>query len=147
MLFEQYDPLKVEPEIINYLEQNKILSKLKDKNKQGKKFSFLQGPPYTSGKVHLGTAWNTSLKDLILRYKRSQGFNVWDRNGYDVHGLPTEHKVMAKFDLKTKEDIIKLGLDKFVTECEDYAKKTALVMDKDFQRVGCSFDYNNPYMA
>jgi len=147
MLFTEYKPAEVEPKIIEYWEKHKVVDTLRKKNKVGKKFYFLQGPPYTSGRIHLGHAWNYALKDMVLRYKRSQGFNVWDRNGYDVHGLPTEHKVMAKFDLQTKEDILKLGLDKFVTECEDYAKKTALVMDKDFQRVGCSFNYDNPYMA
>ncbi len=120
---------------------------LRKRNKKGKKFYFLDGPPYTSGKFHLGHAWNYALKDLALRYQRMHGFNVWDRNGFDVHGLPTEHKVMDKFGLKTKEDIQKFGLDKFMRECQEFCLEMAAVMTKDLQRMGVTVDVSNPYMA
>ncbi|HHE06057.1 MAG TPA: hypothetical protein ENK90_02935, partial [Epsilonproteobacteria bacterium] len=54
-------------------------------NKGKQKFYFLDGPPYTSGKVHIGTAWNKSMKDMILRYKRMQGFDVLDRVSRQPH--------------------------------------------------------------
>ncbi|MFH1276480.1 MAG: isoleucine--tRNA ligase [Candidatus Woesearchaeota archaeon] len=147
MLFENYNPTEVEPAVIKYLDQNKILHKLKHKNEKGPKWGFLQGPPYTSGKVHLGTAWNTALKDIALRYKRSQGFNVWDRNGYDVHGLPTEHKVVEKYGLKFKEDIEEFGVGKFVSECKKFCLEMGEQMTKDFLRMGSTLDYTDSYMA
>lgn len=147
MKFNQYDPLKIEPEIIKFWEKNKIVDKLRKRNKGGKKFNFLQGPPYTSGRVHLGTAWNTILKDLAIRYKRSQGFNVWDRNGYDVHGLPTAHKVMAKFNLHSKEDIEKFGVDKFIKGCTKFSLELGNQMTEDFLRMGSTLDYSDSYMA
>ena len=147
MRFTNYDHKELEPEILEYWNSKKILEKLREKNKEGKKWTFLQGPPYTSGKVHLGTAWNTALKDFALRYKRSQGFNVWDRNGYDVHGLPTAHKVMAKHDLKTKEDIEKFGLDKFMKACKEHALEMGKDMTRVFQRLGVTLDYSDSYMA
>ncbi|MEM2970498.1 MAG: class I tRNA ligase family protein, partial [Candidatus Bathyarchaeia archaeon] len=55
-------------EILEFWKKNKIYEKRKAKNKKGKKFYFLQGPPYTSGKLHIGHAWNNSMKDIILRY-------------------------------------------------------------------------------
>ena len=88
---EKYEPLIHEPEILKFWKDKRIYEKAKESNKGKKKFYFLDGPPYTSGKVHLGTAWNKSLKDSILRYKRMQGFDVLDRAGYDMHGLPTEN--------------------------------------------------------
>jgi len=147
MKFDSYNHKELEPGIIKFWQENKIVDKLRNKNKNGKKFNFLDGPPYTSGKFHLAHAWNYALKDLSLRYKRMHGFNVWDRNGFDVHGLPTEHKVMDKYNLKTKEDIEKFGVDKFVKECQKFCLEMADVMTKDLVRMGVTFDLSDPYMA
>ena len=92
----QYHFSEVEPRILKFWSDSKIWEKAKEKNKGKQHFYFLDGPPYTSGKVHIGTAWNKSLKDCILRYKRMKGFDVWDRAGYDMHGLPTEHATQKK---------------------------------------------------
>jgi len=147
MKFERYNHAEIEPQIQDFWEKKKVLEKLKENTKDGKKFSFLQGPPYTSGKVHLGTAWNTALKDMAVRYKRAQGFNVWDRNGYDVHGLPTAHKVMAKHELKSKEDIEKYGVGKFIKECIKFSLEMGEEMTKTFKRIGVTLDYSDSYMA
>lgn len=147
MKYTNYNHNELEPEILKYWEKNKVLEKLRKKNENGKKWSFLQGPPYTSGKVHLGTSWNTALKDIILRYKRTQGFCVWDRNGFDVHGLPTAHKVMAKHKLKTKEDIEEFGIGKFIKECTAFSLEMGEQMANDFKRIGCTLDYSDSYMA
>src|SRR3989339_1167384 len=109
MKYLNYNPQVLEPEVLAYWKEHQIVEKLRKMTAKGPKFYFLDGPPYTSGKFHLGHAWNYSLKDFILRYRRSQGYHLWDRNGFDMHGLPTEHKVMAKYNLKTKEDIIQFG--------------------------------------
>lgn len=147
MKFPEYNPQQLEPQILEFWKKNNIVDFLRKRNKNGEKFYFLDGPPYTSGKFHLGHAWNYALKDITLRYKRSRGLNVWDKNGFDVHGLPTEHKVMDKFGLKTKEDIQKFGLGRFVKECERFCLEMAEVMTKDLQRMGVTVDTSNPYMA
>ncbi|MFQ5474906.1 MAG: class I tRNA ligase family protein, partial [Candidatus Nanoarchaeia archaeon] len=87
---KKYEFKAIEEGILDFWLKNRIYEKARKKNKGKKQFYFLDGPPYTSGKVHIGTAWNKSLKDSILRYKRMQGFDVFDRAGYDMHGLPTE---------------------------------------------------------
>ena len=145
MKFHTYNPQEVEPQVLEYWNQNKVVENLRKKNLKGPKFYFLQGPPYTSGKLHVGQAWNHSLKDMVLRYKRMRGFNVWDRNGYDMHGLPTEHKVMAKFNLNTKQDIEKFGVEKFSQECYKWSTEMSKVMDQDLQRLGITLDYSDPY--
>ncbi|MBT3297961.1 isoleucine--tRNA ligase [archaeon] len=146
MRFETYHHQKTEEDIIAYWKKNKIIEKLREKNKSGKKFYFLDGPPYTSGKFHLAHAWNYALKDMVLRYQRSKGRNVWDRNGFDMHGLPTAHKVMAKHKLETKEDIESFGLDKFINECIKFSTDMAKIMTEDLVRIGTTFDLSNPYM-
>src|SRR3989338_10196719 len=112
MQFPDYNAQQIEPQILEFWKKNKVLDTLRKRNQKGKKFYFLQGPPYTSGHIHLGHAWNMSLKDMTLRYKRSKGFKVWDRMGYDMHGLPTEQKVMVKLELKNKEGIEHFGVKK-----------------------------------
>ena len=111
-----YDFKATENSILKFWIDGKIYNKAAKKNKGKNPFYFLQGPPYTSGRIHIGHAWNNSLKDMMLRYKRMQGFDVWDRAGYDMHGLPTERKVQALHNLETKEDIEKFGMEKFIKE-------------------------------
>src|SRR3989344_21504 len=108
-MFDKYEPTEIEKEILDFWEKNKIYDKAKAKNKGKKSYYFLDGPPYTSGRIHLGQAWNKALKDCVLRYKRMKGFDVWDRAGYDMHGLPTSHKVMEKLKMMSK-DFIRLGV-------------------------------------
>ena len=145
MRFPSYDPQKIEPDILSFWQKNKITEKLRKRNKNGKRFYFLQGPPYTSGHIHLGHAWNMALKDMVLRYKRSRGLNVWDRMGYDMHGLPTEQKVMAKLNLKYKEDIQQFGIKRFMQECQQFCTEMMQKMNEDFLRLGATLDFSNPY--
>jgi isoleucyl-tRNA synthetase len=140
-----YDFKAKEPETLEFWKKNRIYEKRKEKNKKGKKFYFLQGPPYTSGRLHIGHAWNNSMKDILLRYKRMRGMNVWDRAGYDMHGLPTENAVMKKLKLKDKEEIVKFGLNKFTKECAEFSLTNAKLMDADLQRLAIWFDYSDPY--
>ena len=144
---ERYDPLKQEPEIFKFWKDNKVYEKAKENNKNKKKFYFLDGPPYTSGKVHLGTAWNKSLKDSILRYKRMQGFNVLDRAGYDMHGLPTENAAEKELGIKNKDDIKTFGVAKFVKACKDLSIRNMKIMNVDFQRLGVWMDFENAYQS
>src|SRR3989344_3043542 len=145
MKFPSYKPAQIEPEILEYWKDNKITETLRKKNKSGKKFYFLEGPPYTSGNIHLGHAWNMALKDIVLRYKRMRGLNVWDRMGYDMHGLPTEQKVMAKLNLRNKEAIQKFGLKKFQLECTAFCTEMMKKMNEDFIRLGATLDFSDPY--
>lgn len=136
---------KVEEEVLAFWKKKKIYEKVKERNKGGKKFYFLQGPPYTSGKIHIGQAWNNSMKDMALRYKRMQGFDVWDRGGYDMHGLPTENAVQKKLELKSKEEIEEYGLDKFSKECWNWTNKYANYMSEDLWKLGIWLDHKNAY--
>jgi len=136
-----------EERILARWHERKIFEKAKAKTKNGPAYYFLDGPPYTSGKVHLGTAWNKALKDMVLRYKRMRGYNVWDRAGYDMHGLPTEHAAQKKLNLQSKEDIEAFGVEKFVQECKTLCVENMKVMNKDFERLGVWMDFDNAYQS
>jgi isoleucyl-tRNA synthetase len=74
--------------ILNFWKSKRIYEKVRKKNSKGKNFYMMDGPPYATGHIHMGTALNKILKDIAMRSYRLQGFNVFDRPGYDTHGLP-----------------------------------------------------------
>ncbi|RME31361.1 isoleucine--tRNA ligase [Candidatus Woesearchaeota archaeon] len=142
-----YDFAASEEAMLAFWEKQGIYAKAKAQCAKGEDFYFLDGPPYTSGKVHLGTAWNKALKDMVLRYKRMRGYNVWDRAGYDMHGLPTEHATQKKLGLTTKEDIESFGVGKFIEECKQLCTENMQAMNKDFIRLGVWMDFPNAYQS
>ncbi|MDD1757205.1 MAG: class I tRNA ligase family protein, partial [Methanotrichaceae archaeon] len=117
----QYSALDVENQIKEIWERSGAYQKVRALRIGGRKFFFVDGPPYTTGRIHLGTAWNKVIKDAILRYKSMNGFEVKDRAGWDMHGLPIEVKVEESFGFKSKKDIEAYGVDKFIQRCKEFA--------------------------
>ncbi|MBI3026961.1 isoleucine--tRNA ligase [Candidatus Woesearchaeota archaeon] len=146
-MISNYDAVNQEQQILEFWKNHQIYEKAKAKNKGKKGFYFLDGPPYTSGKVHIGTAWNKALKDSVLRYKRMQGFDVWDRAGYDMHGMPTEQAVEKNLGLKHKDEIPVYGIANFVNACREFAISNMISMNHDFKRIGVWMDFDNAYQS
>lgn len=136
-----------EEKIQEFWEKNNIPKKVLESGKGKEKFYFLDGPPYATGYIHLGTAWNKILKDSYLRYKRMKGFDVWSQPGYDTHGLPIENKVEKKLGFKSKDDIEKFGVENFNRECREYATKFLDIMNKQFENLGVWMNWDNPYLT
>lgn len=141
------DLLKLDQKIKKYWKENNIAKKTIKMGKSAKKFYFLDGPPYASGDIHVGTALNKILKDYYLRYYRMRGFDVWCQPGYDCHGLPIENKVEKKLGLKSKQDIEKYGVEKFIKECYKFATEYIDVMSNEFYDLGAWMDWENPYLT
>ena len=142
-----YDFKKSEEETLRFWQNKKIYDKVRKKNARGKKFYFMDGPPYATGNIHMGTALNKILKDIAMRYKRFSGYNVFDRPGYDTHGLPIENKVEKKLGFRKKEDIEKYGVKKFIKECKKFATEFIGVMNHEFSNLGVWMDFKNPYLT
>ena len=100
-----YDTKLIEKNIQKFWDDNDIYQKTNKLRENSPKFSFLDGPPYCSGRIHLGTAWNKTIKDTFLRFKSMSGFNLRRQAGWDTHGLPIEHKVEGLLGLKSKKEI------------------------------------------
>ncbi|MBI5398819.1 isoleucine--tRNA ligase [Candidatus Woesearchaeota archaeon] len=141
---QSYNFKDVEEGVLAFWKKKNTYHKIKKKNSKRPKFYFIQGPPYTSGRLHMGHAWNNSLKDMVLRYKRMKHFDVFDRAAYDMHGLPTEHKVQELYKIPTKEDIVKFGVERFIRECEKWSTEKAAIMSDDLWRLGVWMDFENP---
>ena len=140
-----YDPSRVAGEIEDYWKREKIYEKVKERGE--KKFFFVDGPPYTTGRIHLGTAWNKVLKDTILRYWRMQGYRVTDTPGWDMHGLPIEVKVEQELGIKSKKEIEDYGIDLFIDKCLRYALENKKAMEEQFKSLAVWMDWENPYMT
>jgi isoleucyl-tRNA synthetase len=114
---------------------------------KGLDFYFNDGPPYTTGNIHIGNALNKALKDTYIRYLRMRGYNVRDQPGYDMHGLPIEVMVEQAMRIKDKKEIEKLGIDKFVNACRNYATEFQKKMTESFKQLGVWMDWDNPYLT
>ncbi|MGA2573465.1 MAG: isoleucine--tRNA ligase [Candidatus Methanomethylicaceae archaeon] len=134
----------VEEEVFRYWESSKIPEKLRAR-KVGKKFYFLDGPPYVTNPIHVGTAWNKTLKDAYIRYLRMNGYIVRDQPGFDMHGLPIEVMVEKKIGIKSKKDIEVMGIEKFISVCKSFAIENLKVATTQFKNLGVWMDWEAPY--
>ncbi|MGL1931863.1 MAG: isoleucine--tRNA ligase [Desulfotalea sp.] len=132
-----------EPMILKRWEKEKLYEKLQKKAENRPLFVLHDGPPYANGHIHLGTAFNKILKDIILRSKRAAGFNAPYIPGWDCHGLPIEHNVDLDLGEK-KKTIPKLAKR---AACRKYASKWVKTQKAEFKRLGVLGDWENPYLT
>ncbi|KAA9408360.1 isoleucine--tRNA ligase [Haloarcula hispanica] len=142
---DQYNPDAVEDGVFEYWDDVDAYEQTKAHRADGEDYFFVDGPPYTSGAAHMGTTWNKTLKDCYIRYLRMQGYNVTDRPGYDMHGLPIETKVEERLDFENKKDIEQFGEENFIEECKDFAEEQLEGLQTDFQDFGVWMDWDDPY--
>ncbi|ASJ15348.1 isoleucine--tRNA ligase [Thermococcus radiotolerans] len=146
--FREYNPGKLEEKVERFWEENNTYEKVKENRAKGPKYYFLDGPPYVSGAIHLGTAWNKIIKDMVIRFRTMQGYNVRRQPGFDMHGLPIEVKVEQALGLKIKKDIeTEIGVDEFIRKCKEFALNNLKVMTEQFKMLGVWMDWDNPYMT
>ncbi|HHL43191.1 MAG TPA: isoleucine--tRNA ligase, partial [Hellea balneolensis] len=110
------------------------------------KYILHDGPPYANGHIHMGTALNKILKDMITRSHQMMGYDSNYVPGWDCHGLPIEWKVEEEFRAKgrTKDDVP--GAE-FRKRCREYAAHWLDVQREEFKRLGVIGDWDNPYMT
>ncbi len=143
-----YSAPKLEKEIQELWASEHAYEKTKESRENGEKFYFVDGPPYTTGSIHLGTAMNKTVKDILLRYWRMNGFNVRDQPGFDMHGLPIEVQVEKKIGVHSKKQIIEeIGIDNFVKTCQEFALGLHGTMTEAFKKLGVWMDWDRPYQT
>ncbi len=142
-----YNSQEAEKEILRFWQQKKIYEKSRKKNAKGKKFYMMDGPPYATGHIHIGTALNKILKDIAMRSQRLQGSDVFDRAGYDTHGVPIEFQIEKEIGSKSKKDIETYGVKKFIGKCREFATRFIDVMNSEFKNLGVWMDFDNPYLT
>lgn len=143
----RYDPKSIQERVEALWKSKEIPKRAGEIRKGEKRIYFLDGPPYVTGSIHVGTAWNKVLKDLYIRYKTMRGFWVTRRPGFDMHGLPIEVKVEGELGIKSKKEIEeKIGVDNFIRYCKEYSLRYMRVNTEQFRKLGVWMDWENPYL-
>ena len=135
--------VKLEPELLEFWEKEDIYNTIKDKNKNKDKYILHDGPPYPNGDIHLGHALNKILKDIVIKYKAMTGYQTPYIPGWDCHGLPIETQMIKELGVKRKT----MGIAEFRGKCKEYALKYVDIHRREFKRLGCLGDWENPYLT
>ncbi len=133
-----------EPGLIDYWNKINLYKKLR-KNSSGKeKFILHDGPPYANGNIHMGTALNKILKDIIIKFHQMSGKDSVYVPGWDCHGLPIEWKIEEQYK-KNKKNKNDVPIVEFRKECRDFANKWIEIHKDQFRRLGVVGDWDNYY--
>jgi isoleucyl-tRNA synthetase len=135
---------KKEPEILKIWEKINLYEKLRNSNKGKEKFVLHDGPPYANGHIHMGTALNKILKDIITRFHQMDGKDSVYVPGWDCHGLPIEWKIEELYK-KNKKNKDEIPIKDFRQECREFAGKWIKVHIEEFKRLGVVGDWKNFY--
>ena len=132
-----------EPEIMARWEAQNIYRKVQESRRGCPKFVLHDGPPYANGDIHMGTALNKVLKDIIVKHKTMTGYDAPYVPGWDTHGLPIEHQVVKSGKVKRGE----VTALEFRRHCRDFALHYMSVQREQFKRLGVRGDWEAPYLT
>ena len=125
---KNYDFVKSEEEVLKYWNDNECFLKLREKNKNGKKYRFIDGPITANNKMGVHHSFGRSLKDCFIRYKAMNGCITHYRNGFDGQGLWVEVEVEKDLGFKNKKDVLNYGLENFTNTCVNRVKKFSSII-------------------
>ncbi|MBN1879487.1 isoleucine--tRNA ligase [bacterium] len=132
-----------EPKILDKWYSEDLYGQICEARKNAPMYVLHDGPPYANGHIHMGTALNKILKDIVIKFKTMSGFNAPYLPGWDCHGLPIEHNVMKELgeSAKTMSNI------DIRAECAAYAERFVAVMREEFKRLGGLGEWERPYLT
>ncbi len=133
-----------EPEILEYWQKINLYKELRNSSKGKEKFVLHDGPPYANGNIHMGTALNKILKDIIVKFHQMDGKDSIYVPGWDCHGLPIEWKIEEQYK-KNKKNKNEVPIVEFRKECRSFAEKWIEVHKSQFKRLGVVGDWENYY--
>ena len=134
---------KREPEQLKAWEEIHLYDRIRELSKGRKKFILHDGPPYANGNIHIGTALNKILKDIVVRSHQMAGFDAVYVPGWDCHGLPIEHNVDKELGEKKKT----LSRAQIRRLCRAYAEKFINIQREEFKRLGVMGHWESPYLT
>ncbi len=132
-----------EPEMLQRWDEIDINQLARENRKGAEQYILHDGPPYANGDIHMGTALNKVIKDIINKFKTMRGFDCPYVPGWDTHGLPIEHQIIKTKKIKRKE----ISDVEFRRMCHDYAMKYVEIQKEQFKRLGVRGDWENPYLT
>jgi len=137
------DLAKREPVMLKNWEEIDVYKKIRESSKGRPLYILHDGPPYANGHIHIGTAFNKILKDIIVKSKHMSGFDSTYVPGWDCHGLPIEHEVDKELgDKKGSLSVLEIR-----HLCRDYAQRFVNIQREEFRRLGVLGEWDNPYLT
>ncbi|XP_023756284.1 isoleucine--tRNA ligase, cytoplasmic [Lactuca sativa] len=134
-----------EEKILQWWTQVKAFETQLEKTKHLPEYVFYDGPPFATGLPHYGHILAGTIKDIVTRYQTMTGHHVTRRFGWDCHGLPVEHEIDVKLGIKSREDVIKMGIDNYNEECRSIVTRYVGEWEKVITRTGRWIDFKNDY--
>lgn len=134
---------KREPEMLKKWDEENLYAEIIKKNEGKPNYTLHDGPPYANGDIHLGTALNKVLKDIIVKYKNMSGFRSHYVPGWDTHGLPIELKAMKSIGVENGA----IPPVELRQHCKDFALSFVENQKNQFKRIGVLGDFDNPYLT
>ena len=141
------DHPSLEEEVLAWWEQEGIFGKLRERNRGGPSFSFVDGPVTANKPMGVHTAWGRTLKDVFQRYKALRGFDERYQNGFDCQGLWIEVGVERELGLNSKREIEEYGLEAFARKCRDVVVRSSREITRASKRLGQWMDWGNDYFT
>jgi len=132
-----------EPEILKKWEQQDIYSIIRNTSQGRPTYILHDGPPYANGNIHMGTAFNKILKDIIIKSKQMDGYDVPYVPGWDCHGLPIEWQV----DHELGDKKLEMTQSEVRKRCRDFADHFIKIQRDEFKRLGVLGEWDNPYLT
>ncbi len=132
-----------EPDMLKGWEEKQIYQNMQERNNEKPLFILHDGPPFSNGDIHIGTALNKILKDFIVRYKNISGFKSPYVPGWDNHGMPIESAIIKKNNLNRKN----MSIPEFRSACHDFAADFVDRQRNEFKRLGVIGDWDHPYLT
>lgn len=134
-----------EEEVLTFWRTDNTFQKSLEKDAPRGEFVFFDGPPFATGLPHHGHLLGSTIKDVVGRYATMRGYRVPRKWGWDCHGLPIESLIEKKLGLKTKKDILELGIDTFNRAAREAVMEFAQDWEKYVERIGRWVDFKNSY--
>lgn len=134
-----------EEKILEFWREHKTFERSLEKQAPQGEFVFYDGPPFATGLPHHGSLLSSIIKDVIPRYKTMRGYRVRRRWGWDTHGLPIESLVEKELGLKTKKDILDIGIATFNEKARSMVLRFVDEWEKYIERIGRWVDFKNSY--
>ncbi len=132
-----------EPAMLEKWNEKGIYENLIKANEGKPLFVLHDGPPFSNGNIHMGTAMNKVLKDFIVRYKNMAGFKSPYVPGWDNHGMPIESAIIKQNKLNRKE----MSIPQFREACHEFAQNFVNIQREQFKRLGVLGEWDNPYLT
>lgn len=135
----------IEERILQYWKEIDAFKTSLERSKKFPPFVFYEGPPFATGLPHYGHILTAIIKDIVCRYQTMNGRYVERRAGWDCHGLPIEYEIEKLLGIKTKEQVLKYGIDNYNKKCREIVMGCAEQWDDIISRVGRWLDFKNDY--